>query len=193
MKSVLLDVLRANAYNDTRRYKDSSYIHDTAYAALYESVFVAHHITREQFYDSYDYYTSRPDEFRGLIDSLAVMSTKDMSRPGMMGAPHPNGNVNRPGTPPGGPGFNRYPPTGPGGHPPLPPAGRFGPGGRPIGPDGRLLPPGTHVGPDGRPIPPGTHVGPDGRPIPPGARPGQMQGAGHPPLNQPPGGQPTKE
>src|SRR5580698_2130324 len=104
MKSVLLDVLKANAYNDTRRFKDSNYLHDSAYATLYESIFVSHHITREQFYDSYDYYIARPDEFRAMIDSMAAKASRDMARSGMGAAnPHPNGSMTRPGMPGGGP------------------------------------------------------------------------------------------
>lgn len=160
MKSVLMDVLRANAYNDTRRFKDSNYIHDTAYAALYESIFVSHHITREQFYDSYDYYVARPDEFRAMIDSMAAKASRDMSRQGMGAAnPRPNGALVRPGIPGTGPGFNHFSPGGPGGHLPNQP------GGHP-------------------PYPPGRQVGPDGRILPPNKRPPTP---GSPPTSQPPG------
>jgi hypothetical protein len=71
MKEVMWDMIRADQYvagvlsNDsTRNKKDES-------VKLYEEIFHIHKITRSQFKKSLDYYSSQPDLFRPIIDSLA--------------------------------------------------------------------------------------------------------------------------
>lgn len=148
MRAVLWEMFEADAYNDTRAATDSNFRHDSAFASLYTDIFKVHHVTREQFQDSYDYYMAHPEILRRMIDTLADRTNRDLQKAG--GVP-----ANQPG------GFHRYTP--PAGRPAIP----LGPNGRPVplGPNGRPLP----LGPNGHP--------PPGFPRRPGAFPPGQQGA----------------
>ena len=65
------DMIRADQYvagilsrDSTRNKKDES-------VKLYDEIFYIHKITHGQFKSSLDYYSSQPDLFRAIIDSLA--------------------------------------------------------------------------------------------------------------------------
>lgn len=144
MKVVLMEMLKADAYNEFRIMKDTNYRHDTAYALLYADIWDFHHITRQQFSDSYDYYMSKPEDLKALIDSMANDASRTPNiapgkgamqganqgagRPAFVpghptpGAP-PNAPGARPGFPPGHPGF---PPNAPGARPSNAPGARPG-------------------------------------------------------------------
>ena len=170
MRVVLWEMFQADSYNETRSYKDTNYRHDTAYASLYLRIFNSHHLSREQFADSYDYYLSDPASMKEIIDSLNDKATRDLQKrgifqspyqhpvpmgqpPGMPGRPMPNG---RPVLPNGGPTY-------PMGHPGTPPPrfmpGPHPPGLRPARPGQRPPTPGQ------RPSTPGPKPPPAGKPV----------------------------
>jgi hypothetical protein len=70
MREVMWDMMRADQYVGSF-LKDSTHNKKDQSIALYEEIFHIHKITREQFKTSYDYYSSRPDLFRPILDSLA--------------------------------------------------------------------------------------------------------------------------
>ena len=63
--------MRADQYVAAFLLKDSTYHKKDESIRLYEEIFHIHKITREKFKASFDYYSSRPDLFRPIIDSLA--------------------------------------------------------------------------------------------------------------------------
>lgn len=72
MREVMWDMIRADQYVSDFVLKDSSKKKDLESVKLYEEIFHLHKITRDQFKSSLAYYSSRPDLFRPIIDSLAV-------------------------------------------------------------------------------------------------------------------------
>lgn len=71
MREVMWDMMRADQYVAAFLPKDSTRTKKDQSIDLYEDIFHIHKITREQFKASYDYYSSRPDLFRSIVDSLA--------------------------------------------------------------------------------------------------------------------------
>ena len=71
MREIMWDMVRADQYVAAFLPKDSTHSRKDQSIALYEDIFHIHKITREQFKTSFDYYSSRPDLFRPIIDSLA--------------------------------------------------------------------------------------------------------------------------
>jgi hypothetical protein len=70
MREVMWDMMRADQYVAAFLLKDSTRTKKDESIRLYEEIFHIHKITREEFKASFDYYSSRPDLFRPIIDSL---------------------------------------------------------------------------------------------------------------------------
>jgi hypothetical protein len=71
MREVMWDMIRADQYVAAFLSKDSTHSKRDESIRLYDEIFRIHKITREQFKTSFNYYTSQPDLFRPIIDSLA--------------------------------------------------------------------------------------------------------------------------
>lgn len=71
MREVMWDMIRADQYVAGFLLKDSTRNKKDESIKLYENIFRIHKITRETFKKSLDYYSSQPDLFRPIIDSLA--------------------------------------------------------------------------------------------------------------------------
>jgi hypothetical protein len=71
MRDVMWDMIRADQWVSDQLIKDSSKNKKEESIKLYEQVFHIHGITKDDFKKSLDYYSSRPDLFRPIIDSLA--------------------------------------------------------------------------------------------------------------------------
>jgi hypothetical protein len=71
MREVIWDMMRADQYVAAFLVKDSTHNKKAESIKLYEEVFHIHKITRDQFKTSFDYYSSRPDLLRPILDSLA--------------------------------------------------------------------------------------------------------------------------
>jgi len=71
MREVMWDLMRADQYVTAFLLKDSTHNKKAESIKLYEEIFQIHKITREQFKTSFDYYSSRPDLLRPILDSLA--------------------------------------------------------------------------------------------------------------------------
>lgn len=72
MKTILWDIENADVWFSQIPMADS--IHKTRQMniQLYEQVFASHNITKQQFYNSYQYYQTRPDKMKILIDSVVA-------------------------------------------------------------------------------------------------------------------------
>ncbi|MBS1918439.1 MAG: DUF4296 domain-containing protein [Bacteroidetes bacterium] len=77
MKIILWDVIEAEQYSKEYLLKDSLKINvGRETMKLYQEVFAIHHITKDQFNRSYEFYLSRPDLAKPLFDSLSAYANK---------------------------------------------------------------------------------------------------------------------
>ena len=75
MRAVMWDMIRADQYVSDYLLKDSTKKKKDESLKLYDEIFRIHGITEEQFKKSLDHYTSSPDLFKPIIDSLANQKT----------------------------------------------------------------------------------------------------------------------
>ena len=72
VKVVMWELLSADQLNEMFVIKDSALKKTKNNLKLYQQVFFIHHITKEQFYFSYQYYEQHPDKFKILMDSVSA-------------------------------------------------------------------------------------------------------------------------
>ena len=77
MQVVMWDVLQADAYAELYIKKDSLKSLPAASAALQQKVFDLHHISKDDFYRSYKYYSDKPDEMRIILDSVSAKAERN--------------------------------------------------------------------------------------------------------------------
>ncbi len=71
MQLVLWDLLRADEYVVNNASKDSTLNIKVKSIELYDQVFRIHNITKDEFQKSLDYYQSRPDLLKVILDSIS--------------------------------------------------------------------------------------------------------------------------
>ena len=71
IKVVMWDLLNAEELNNLLILKDSALLKTKNNLLLYQQVFYLHHISKEQFYYSYQFYEKHPDRFKILMDSVS--------------------------------------------------------------------------------------------------------------------------
>ncbi|MBN8835777.1 MAG: DUF4296 domain-containing protein [Sphingobacteriia bacterium] len=76
MKLILIDLTAATEWNNVLMAKDTALKNVKLNLQFYEGVFEKHHISKEQFYNSYNYYNARPDKMKALLDSTYAYSEK---------------------------------------------------------------------------------------------------------------------
>ena len=81
MRTIMWDLMRADAYVTDFIMKDSTCDKKTESAKLYEKIFDIHATTRETFKKSLTFYQSRPDLFKVISDSLRVDEKKSQQYP----------------------------------------------------------------------------------------------------------------
>ncbi len=72
------DMIRADQYVSDLLSKDSSRNKKNESIKLYDEIFHIHKVTPGQFKKSLDYYSSQPDLFQPIIDSLAKRKNEFM-------------------------------------------------------------------------------------------------------------------
>ena len=70
MKLVLFDVLRAQEYA-TLKYAGDTTATNKNMAVMLQQVFDLHKISKDDFYESFNYYEAHPSENKQLFDSLS--------------------------------------------------------------------------------------------------------------------------
>ena len=80
MQAVLWDVIKADAFTKEFIKKDSSKdaVHENL--KLQEEIFAIHHISKQDFYTSYDYYKSNPGQLKVIIDSIIANGGRDKAK-----------------------------------------------------------------------------------------------------------------
>jgi hypothetical protein len=77
MQSVLWDVMQAESYTNSfiiRGYKKNLVIED---AKLQEQIFSIHHISKEDFYKSYNYYKEHTNLLLAVLDSITAQQNRN--------------------------------------------------------------------------------------------------------------------
>ncbi len=78
MKVVMWDMLNADNWHFQTTLVDSTAQKNKKNVALYQQVFQQEGVTKEQFYKSYKYYQSHPDQMKILLDSTEAYGTRVM-------------------------------------------------------------------------------------------------------------------
>jgi hypothetical protein len=76
MQSVLWDVIRAGAFTNTFIKKDSTKNLVLEDAKLQNEAFAVNHVTKDEFYASYDYYKLHPELMADLLDSIQANNNR---------------------------------------------------------------------------------------------------------------------
>jgi hypothetical protein len=71
MGAVLYDVIQADELVDFAKFNDSTYQRFSRRTALYDTVFSLHGVTKNDFRKSLEYYQSRPDLLKDILEDLA--------------------------------------------------------------------------------------------------------------------------
>jgi hypothetical protein len=80
MQEVLWDVILAEAYTTEFIKKDSSKNVQTENAKLQQQIFAIHKISKQEFYDSYNYYNSHIELMKTLLDSITTRGEKEKEK-----------------------------------------------------------------------------------------------------------------
>ena len=80
MKMIMWDMMKADEWYIRQFLKDSTLKTQKENIRLYEQVFAIHGITREKFYKSFQFYESRPPEFKLLLDSVELYANRERVR-----------------------------------------------------------------------------------------------------------------
>ncbi|HLK29163.1 MAG TPA: DUF4296 domain-containing protein [Puia sp.] len=79
MEKILWDMIQADQFSKQFLLKDSAKKNVTLETLkLYDQIFQLHHITKEEFQKSYQFYISRPDIFKIVIDSISAQGNRRM-------------------------------------------------------------------------------------------------------------------
>jgi hypothetical protein len=81
MGAVLYDIILADEWVDFTRMHDSSYLNFSKRTAVYDSVFQLHTIKKEDYQKSMNYYQSRPDLLKEILDSIKTRADTAIRRP----------------------------------------------------------------------------------------------------------------
>lgn len=81
MQDVMHDMIKADELVDFLRMSDSTYQPFSKRAALYDTVFSLHGVTKEKFQKSLKYYQSRPDHLKEIINDLHAEITDTSKKP----------------------------------------------------------------------------------------------------------------
>lgn len=76
MQAVMWDFIRADIYANETIRRDTTKNVEVENARLQLQVFQLHKITREEFYNSYDYYLKNQELMKSMIDTMLVRQQK---------------------------------------------------------------------------------------------------------------------
>lgn len=88
MKKVMYDMMLTDVYFRQAIITDSLAAKKQLNLALYNKVFEQHGITKELFYESFDYYLAKPAELARLMDSVEVYANARKNAIATAGSSH---------------------------------------------------------------------------------------------------------
>lgn len=77
MQAVLWDVIRADVFTNEFIKKDSTKNAVAENLKLQQQAFAIHKVSREDFYESYDYYKAHSAAFKKIMDSMVLKAERD--------------------------------------------------------------------------------------------------------------------
>ena len=77
MQAVLWDIIKADAFTTEFIKKDSAKNAEEENLKLQQQIFAIHHISKEVFYKSYDYYKANTPVFKVMLDSMVVQAGRN--------------------------------------------------------------------------------------------------------------------
>ena len=80
MEAVFWDIFRADELANQLKTSDSVKTALQHHAELYDQVFKLHNTSKEEFRKSFNYYQSRPDLLKPMLESLAKKSDKTVKQ-----------------------------------------------------------------------------------------------------------------
>ncbi|HMK05317.1 MAG TPA: DUF4296 domain-containing protein [Ferruginibacter sp.] len=80
MQAVLWDVIRADAFTTDFIKKDSAKNAAEENIGLQQKIFSMHHVSKEDFYTSYDYYKLNTTLMKDMIDTMLVRAERERSK-----------------------------------------------------------------------------------------------------------------
>ena len=80
MQAVLWDVIKADAFTAEFIKKDSAKDAVEENLKLQQQIFSIHHISRQDFYKSYDYYKLHSDQLKVMMDSMIVQAERNKNK-----------------------------------------------------------------------------------------------------------------
>src|SRR4051794_13335427 len=80
MQQILTDGFRADEMAGYYMIKDTSYNGLGKRSMMYNTIFKVHHVTKEQFKKSLQYYESHPDMLKAVLDSMQIITDSTIKR-----------------------------------------------------------------------------------------------------------------
>ena len=80
MQAVMWDIFQADAYTEFYVKKDSSKNSFLENAALQKKIFSLHKVNKEDFYETYEYYSNRNSDMRILLDSISAKAERQRNK-----------------------------------------------------------------------------------------------------------------
>lgn len=76
MQAVLWDIIRAESFTNTFSKRDSTKNLVLEDATLQHQIFAIHHVTKDEFYTSYEYYRMHPELMAVVLDSISAVNMR---------------------------------------------------------------------------------------------------------------------
>ena len=80
MQVVLWDIIQANSYTEHFVVKDTLNNVEVENVKMQQKIFMLHNTSREEFYRSYNYYSSRPEMMKTLLDSITIKGERGRTK-----------------------------------------------------------------------------------------------------------------
>ena len=78
MQGVMWDYVQADVYSYEFLKKDSLINADSSHMVLLTSIFDRHKISKKDFFRSYDFYLSHPDQLNPILDSIIAKQNRSV-------------------------------------------------------------------------------------------------------------------
>lgn len=73
MQDVMKDIIQANSFTEQFVRKDTLKNANIENMKMQQRIFLLHHVTKEEFYKSYNFYASQPELMKPIVDSIIAL------------------------------------------------------------------------------------------------------------------------
>ena len=81
MQAVFWDIIKADVWTTDYIQRDSSKIPMHENIAIQKKIFQFHGVTKNEFYNSFDYYTRHPELMSAMLDSMVARQGREKNKP----------------------------------------------------------------------------------------------------------------